>query len=102
MDPKYGTLVFVTVDGQSKCPNEGKCSPLFDIFYLYIIISHHLCFLTAGTRPIEDPLIKIVEATRPSIVPNDELMVFDVEISNQGFGESTFYLLSDKLENAGN
>ena len=73
LDETYGTPVFVTVEGQSKCPHEEN------------------------TRPIEQPLIDIVQ--RPGVVAQDDTMVFDLEIANEGYGESSFYLYSDKNEN---
>jgi len=47
LDSQYGSFVFVTVGGQSKCPHE------------------------AGTSAVEDPYIKIV--TRQPIVADDEV-----------------------------
>ena len=104
LDPTYGTFVFHTVEGRSKCPCE------------------------TGTNCIEDPSISVVGYQE--IVPNDEVMIFvsnrprafynilcrahfklkrninmhiivskDVEIANKGYGESTFFLYSEKLEN---
>ncbi|EJK48096.1 hypothetical protein THAOC_33136, partial [Thalassiosira oceanica] len=75
LDSKYGSFVFVTVGGQSKCPHE------------------------VGTSAVEDPSIKIVESTRQPIVADDEVMYFDVEIANIGYGESFFYVYTDLLDN---
>ena len=73
LDPMYNTLVFRTVEGQSKCPNER------------------------GTRAIERPGIQVLK--RPKFVMEDELMVFDVELLNEGDGDSSFYLFTNNLEN---
>ena len=35
----------------------------------------------------------------PEVVPADEKMVFEVEIANLGYGESTFFLYSEKRDN---
>ena len=49
LDSQYGSFVFVTVGGPSKCPNE------------------------VGTSAVEDPYIKIVESTRQPVVADDEV-----------------------------
>lgn len=49
LDSEYGTFVFVTVGGQSKCPHE------------------------LGTAAVEDPFIQIVASSRQPIIADDEM-----------------------------
>lgn len=78
LDPKYGTFVFHTAEGQSKCPNEK------------------------GTRPVEEPSLTVSRSHGPGpIIPDDTLMTFTVELSNTGYGGSTFYLYHDISTNPG-
>ncbi len=78
LDPKYGTFVFHTVEGQSKCPNEK------------------------GTRPVEEPSLTVSRSHGPGpIIPDDTLMTFTLELANTGYGGSTFYLYHDTSTNPG-
>jgi len=66
-DNKFGTLIFDTVAGRSRCIFEE------------------------GTLPNEDPQLRLVRAESAFIYP-DETMIFHVEIANLGFVTSTFWL----------
>jgi len=66
-DNKYGTFIFHTVAGRSRCIFEE------------------------GTLPNEDPQLRLVRTESAFIYP-DESMIFHVEIANLGFVTSTFWL----------
>lgn len=70
LDPEYGSVVFVTVEGESK--------------YLHDI----------GTRAIEDPNVQGLSRPQETVA-EDELILFELKIANNGWGESTyaFYFL---------
>mmetsp|Transcript_21609 Transcript_21609/g.27877 ORF Transcript_21609/g.27877 Transcript_21609/m.27877 type:complete len:1916 (+) Transcript_21609:457-6204(+) len=76
-DDQYGTVIFKTVAGQSKCPHEPN------------------------TAAIEDP--RMVISSRPSqnVFPDEE-MVFELEITNLGVGNfSSFMVYAQHRENEG-
>merc|ERR1712038_1044227 len=76
-DDQYGTVIFKTVAGQSKCPHEPN------------------------TAAIEDP--RMVISSRPSqnVFPDEE-MVFELEITNLGVGNfSSFMMYAQHRENEG-
>jgi len=66
-DNKFGTFIFDTVAGRSRCIFEE------------------------GTLPNEDPQLRLVTPESPFIYP-DESMIFHVEIANLGFVTSSFWL----------
>jgi len=74
IDPIHGTFVFNTTAGQSKCPHENN------------------------TNPVELPSISVLKAA-DSIVEVDKPMVFDLEIANLGYGDSSFVLFHEVLDN---
>jgi len=77
-DTKYGTIVFDTVAGQTKCPQE------------------------LGTLPQEDPGIEISRFPSELVFPNDE-MVFELELKNLGVAsESLFALYAQLNDDEGN
>ena len=68
---KYGTFVFNTIGGYSKCPFEGW-----------------------PTLRVEDPYLEIVSGPGQKIGPDDD-MIFDIELKNRGYGDSWFTLYAD-------
>jgi len=76
-DEKYGTVIFKTVAGQSKCPHE------------------------ASTAAIEDPRLLITSRPSQHVFPEED-MVFELEMSNLGVGdESQFVLYAQHRDNDG-
>ena len=67
-DEKFGTVIFDTVAGRSKCPHE------------------------VGTAAIEDPSLVITSYPSQNVFP-DESMLFELEISNVGVGEESLFVL---------
>jgi len=77
-DKTYGTVVFETIAGRTKCPQE------------------------LGTLPQEDPGIEISVFPSEFVFPDDE-MVFELELKNLGVGpESAFALYAQLKDNEGN
>lgn len=77
-DKKYGTIVFDTIAGITKCPQE------------------------LGTLPQEDPGIEISRFPSEFVFPNDE-MVFELELKNLGVAsESLFALYAQLNDDEGN
>ena len=75
-DKKFGTIVFDTVAGRSKCPHE------------------------TGTAAIDDPRLTVL--SRPGHVFPDEDMVYEVEMTNVGVGEGAeFVLYAQQRDNEG-
>ena len=76
-DEKFGTVIFNSIAGRSKCPHE------------------------AGTAAIEDPRLVITSYPSQNVFP-DEDMVFELEMSNFGVGdESQFVLYAQHRDNEG-
>jgi len=76
-DEKFGTIIFDTIAGRSKCPHE------------------------TGTAAIEDPRL-IIKSYPPQHVFPDEDMIFEIELSNLGVGEeSQFVLFAQHRDNEG-
>ena len=76
-DRSYGTIVFETIAGRTKCPQE------------------------LGTLPQEDPGIQITKYPSQVVFPNEE-MIFELELSNLGVGdESLFNLYAQLLDDEG-
>eukprot|EP00559_Dactyliosolen_fragilissimus_P002088 CAMPEP_0184871508 /NCGR_PEP_ID=MMETSP0580-20130426/40756_1 /TAXON_ID=1118495 /ORGANISM="Dactyliosolen fragilissimus" /LENGTH=2372 /DNA_ID=CAMNT_0027374173 /DNA_START=995 /DNA_END=8116 /DNA_ORIENTATION=+ len=76
-DDKFGTVIFETIAGQSKCPHEPN------------------------TAAIEDP--RLIISRRPSqyVFPEED-MVFEIEMTNVGVGdESQFVLYAQHRDNDG-
>jgi len=73
LDEKYGTFVFNTVGGQSKCPHE------------------------VNTNPIELPNLSLETAV--GITPVDESMIFKVGLNNEGYGTSSFAFYHETGDN---
>jgi hypothetical protein len=71
-DKKYGTIVFETVAGRTKCPQE------------------------LGTLPQEDPGIEISRFPSNFVFPNDE-MIFELELKNLGVGSESLFALYPQL-----
>ncbi len=74
IDPMHGTFVFNTTAGQSKCPHENN------------------------TNPVELPSVSVIQPENP-VVQLDEPMVFELEIANHGYGDSSFVLYHEVLDN---
>jgi len=70
-DRVYGTFIFHTVSGRSKCIWEK------------------------GTAPSEDPAIRIISSASPFIFP-DGMMVFEVELKNVGQGPDSFFYIAQE------
>jgi hypothetical protein len=70
-DETYGSLIFDTVGGQSKCPHE------------------------TDTAAVEDPNMKISKRPPHHVFPDDK-MVFEVELTNFGVGEESSFVLYTK------
>lgn len=70
-DKIYGTYIFNTVGGISKCIHEP------------------------GTAPAEDPRISIFNAASAFIFP-DDYMVFEVEMSNIGHASDSFFYIAQE------
>ena len=52
-----------------------------------------------GTRAIEDPYVQVL--SRPQApVAEDEAMIFELEIANNGWGESSFFLFTEARDNS--
>ncbi len=76
-DDKYGTIIFNTVAGQSKCPHEPS------------------------TAAIEDPRLVISKRPSQHVFPEED-MVFELEMTNLGVGdESLFNLYIQNRDNYG-
>lgn len=73
-DTKYGTVVFETVAGRTKCPQE------------------------LGTLPQEDPGIEVSILPSEFVYPNDE-MIFELEFKNLGVGSESLFALYPQLNN---
>ena len=70
-DKTYGTFIFDTVGGRSKCVHEE------------------------GTAPSEDPALRIISSPSPFIFPDEE-MVFEIEMINVGQSpDSDFYIAQE-------
>jgi len=67
-DETYGTLMFKTVAGRSKCPHE------------------------VNTAAIEDPRMEISKYPSQFVFPDDK-MIFELELSNMGVGEESLFVL---------
>lgn len=76
-DEKFGTVIFHSVAGRSKCPHE------------------------LGTSAVEDPQLEITAYPSENIFP-DEDMIFELEMSNKGVGNETqFALYLQQRDNLG-
>jgi len=76
-DDKFGTVIFKTVGGQSKCPHE------------------------TNTAAIEDPSLTISKRPSQHVFPEED-MVFELEMTNVGVGdESQFVLYAQHRDNDG-
>ena len=76
-DEKFGTIIFNTIGGRSKCPHEVE------------------------TAAIEDPRLVITSYPSQNVFP-DEDMVFELEMSNVGVGNETqFVLYAQHRDNEG-
>jgi len=76
IDPKYGTFVFRTIRGVSKCPHEP------------------------GTSPGEVPRLDVQIPVASRFVKADEGMVFDLEVWNEGKNPSDFLLYTEDNDNS--
>lgn len=72
LDKRYGSLVFETIAGRSKCPWEAK------------------------TLPQEDPSIEITRFPSQFVFPDDE-MIFELEFKNLGVGDASLFALYAQL-----
>ena len=75
-DPIYGTFVFDTVGGQSRCPHEE------------------------GTVPAAEPKVVVYEEPKRPVLP-DDIMVFKVLLGNTGEQSSKFELYIESQDNIG-
>ncbi|KAL7576580.1 hypothetical protein ACA910_018071 [Epithemia clementina (nom. ined.)] len=76
LDPDYGTFVFHLISGISRCPVEE------------------------GTTPREQPAVSLKSRPSASLLP-DDVMIFEVELTNQGISPSSFQLFTDHRPNGG-
>ena len=67
-DEKYGGVIFKTVAGVTKCPHEE------------------------GTMALEIPRLSISRYAPANVLP-DEKMLFEVELTNDGVGNETIFIL---------
>jgi hypothetical protein len=67
LDPDYGTFVFVTTSGQSRCPHED------------------------GTVPLEEPAVQLISGPTSPVLP-DEPLIFRLQLANNGFVPAGFHL----------
>ncbi len=75
-DDKYGTVIFKTVGGQSRCPHEEH------------------------TAVIEDPTLKISNLPDQHVFPGEDL-IFELEIINVGIAPSSFMMYAQHHQNEG-
>lgn len=68
-DEKYGTVIFNTVAGQSRCPYE------------------------LGTAKMEDPVLEVISRAPQNVFP-DEDMVFELMMKNMGVANETLFSLT--------
>jgi len=76
LDPDYGTFVFNTVGGRSKCPVEY------------------------GTVPREQPHVEFSPVSTTLALPDDPI-VFEVRLTNQGISPAAFQLFTEHRANSG-